>query len=43
MRISMRRATRIETKNWFYGDYGADGVQVLSGQEVRAIKLARYS
>lgn len=24
------------TKNWFYGDYG-DGVQVLSGQEVRAI------
>ncbi len=23
------------TKNWFYGDYG-DGVQVLSGQEVRA-------
>ena len=24
------------TKNWFYGDYG-DGIQVLSGQEVRAI------
>jgi iron complex outermembrane receptor protein len=24
-----------ETKNWFYADYG-DGVQVLSGQEVRA-------
>lgn len=23
------------TKNWFYGDYG-DGVQVLSGQEVRS-------
>jgi iron complex outermembrane receptor protein len=24
-----------ETKNWFYGDYGG-GIQVLSGQEVRA-------
>ena len=24
------------TKNWFYGDYG-DGIQTLSGQEVRAI------
>jgi iron complex outermembrane receptor protein len=24
-----------ETKNWFYADYG-DGIQVLSGQEVRA-------
>jgi iron complex outermembrane receptor protein len=24
------------TKNWFYGDYG-DGVQTLSGQEVRAL------
>ena len=24
-----------ETKNWFYGDYG-DGVQVLSGDEIRA-------
>src|SRR5256885_6020525 len=25
-----------ETKNWFYGDYG-NGVQVLSGDEIRAI------
>ena len=43
MRISTRRATPIETKNWFYTDaanYGDRpdlfGVQVLSGYEIRA-------